>query len=182
MEPAALGSKLRYEIVRIIGGSGKTTPIKLPSETKETTEITESSIDKERKMATVSRQSSYCRYHTITYKMGVYLEDSSTLKDLRNTFIDSGQLEAESQFFKFLYSDLPGDYVEIDSEEGKTLSSLASRTVYIEAVDSGKHLGQTVQHAPYSKTQKLIRKIRFLRSLSAESCMCTECIMCICTC
>ena len=52
------------------------------------------------------------------YKRGVYLDMmNATLKDLRNGFIDTGQLDQQAnKYFQFLISDLPGDIVHIDND------------------------------------------------------------------
>ena len=78
----------------------------------------------------------------IVYKQGVYLSPDATLKDLRNGFIEQEKLEAHERFFQLLKSDVPGDIIEIDTEEEVLLSQIEhtlvqQRTVYIETVDPG---------------------------------------------
>ena len=78
----------------------------------------------------------------IVYKQGVYLSPDATLKDLRNGFIEQEKLEAHERYFQLLKSDVPGDIIEIDTEEEVLLSQIEQtliqqRTVYIENVDPG---------------------------------------------
>ena len=80
------------------------------------------------------------------YTRGVYLSADATLRDLRNQFVDSGQLEMEKEgrHFQFLRSDVPGDRIEVDTEDEVLLcqiedSLLEKRTMYIETIDPCKY-------------------------------------------
>ena len=79
----------------------------------------------------------------VVYKKGIYLPPNSLLKDLRNGFVDSRQLDSDNCLFCFLRSDAQGDYVAIDDEEELLLEELEAvspnqrRTLYIEALDKG---------------------------------------------
>ena len=68
----------------------------------------------------------------------MYLAPSKSLKDLRNAFLDSGQVDGQELFFQFLRGDTPGEVIPIDTEEETELSSLAHRTVHIEAISKGE--------------------------------------------
>ena len=88
-----------------------------------------------------SRQSSNARVSEIVYNCGVYLAPTKTLKDLRNAFLDSGQVDKKELFFQFLRGDTPGDLIPIDTEEEIELSSLeptTNRTMHIEAISKGE--------------------------------------------
>ena len=79
----------------------------------------------------------------IEYKKGMYMGDTATLKDLRNQFIDSGQVDKENLFFQFLRSDMLGDYIPIDEEEETKLTNLhpylvQPQTLYVERLEGGK--------------------------------------------
>ena len=79
----------------------------------------------------------------IVYRKGVYLDVNAVLKDLRNGFIDSKQLEPDNLLFQFLNSDMPGDYIPIDSEEDTLLAKiepnlLTPKTLYMESVNNSK--------------------------------------------
>ncbi len=83
------------------------------------------------------------RFQEIVYRKGIYLDKNATLKELRNGFIDSCQLDEGNMFFQFLNSDLPGDSIPIDNEEEIFLSKLEPnllipKTMYIEPVSSSK--------------------------------------------
>ena len=78
----------------------------------------------------------------IVYKRGVYLAPNATLKDLRNGFIEYENLESNDRHFQLLKSDVPGDFVDIDTEDEVLLSQIEHtmvqpRTVYIENIDAG---------------------------------------------
>ena len=79
------------------------------------------------------------------YDRGVYLGLDATLKDLRNDFIESEQLDSAEQTFQFLNSDVPGDFIPIDTEDEVMLTQIEhnlvqNRTLYIEAIDPGKNI------------------------------------------
>ena len=79
----------------------------------------------------------------IVYQKGVYLPEDGSLKDLRNAFIDSNQMDSSgSHAFQFLHADVPGDAFLIDVEEDTLLSQICNsltdkRTVYIETINPG---------------------------------------------
>ena len=80
----------------------------------------------------------------IVYKRGVYLTPDATLKDLRNGFIEVENLEANDRYFQLLWSEFPGDFIEIDTEEEVLLNQIEhtlvrQRTMYIENVDPGMY-------------------------------------------
>ena len=79
----------------------------------------------------------------VVYKRGVYLPPDATLKDLRNGFIEMENLEYNDRYFHLLKSDVPGDRIDIDTEDEVLLNQIEhtlvqQRTVYIENVDPGK--------------------------------------------
>jgi hypothetical protein len=80
-------------------------------------------------------------FEEIIYTKGVYLDKSASLKDLRNCFIESKQLESNLLYFQFLHSDTPGDLVSIDDEEEMKVSNLPSneQTIYIQSIDESKY-------------------------------------------
>lgn len=78
----------------------------------------------------------------LAYNGGVYLPLDATLKDLRNKFVDSEQLQDHNDgvHFQFLLSDVPGDRIELDTEDEVLLCQIESslvqrRTLYIETID-----------------------------------------------
>ena len=78
------------------------------------------------------------------YERGVYLDRDATLKDLRNSFIASEQLDSPDHIFQFLSSDVPGDFILIDTEDEIALAQIEhnlvqNRTLYIEAIDPGEY-------------------------------------------
>ena len=78
----------------------------------------------------------------VLYKRGVYLTPDQTLKDLRNGFIELEKLENNNRYFQLLKSDVPGDFIEIDTEDETLLSQIEHRlvqprTMYIENIDPG---------------------------------------------
>lgn len=81
----------------------------------------------------------------ILYKRGVYLLPDATLKDLRNGFIEIEKLENGDRYFQLLKSDVPGDLIDIDTEDETLLSQIEhtlvqQRTMYIENIDPGMTL------------------------------------------
>lgn len=81
----------------------------------------------------------------VEYERGVYLAPDASLKDLRNQFLESGQLEEQDgTHFQFLRSDVPGDRIEVDTEDETLLcqiedSLVQKRTMYIESIDPCKY-------------------------------------------
>ena len=89
------------------------------------------------------REGSSTRVVEVIYRKGVYLSESASLKDLRNAFIDSKQLDSKDHAFQFLCSDVPGDAFLIETENETLLhqiehSLLDKRTVYIEVINPGE--------------------------------------------
>ena len=87
----------------------------------------------------------------IVYKRGVYLVPDATLKDLRNSFIEQEKFELNERYFHLLKSNVPGDVIEIDTEDEVLLSQIEhtmvqSRTMYIENIDPGIYVC-TYSHA-----------------------------------
>ena len=79
----------------------------------------------------------------MVYRRGIYLTPDATLKDLRNQFVDSKQMEQNAPYFQFLRSDVPGDRFDIETEDDILLSQIQDsliqkRTLYIENIDSSK--------------------------------------------
>lgn len=77
------------------------------------------------------------------FRQGVYMDWKDTLVDLRTAFIDTKQIEREEAAFCFLWTDVLGEYIDIESERSTCLnqlsrSTISSRTVYIETVDRGE--------------------------------------------
>jgi hypothetical protein len=75
----------------------------------------------------------------------MYLPSGATLKDLRNMFVESEQLDKKNGLhFQFLLSDVPGDKIELDTEDEVLLSQIESRlvqkrTLYIETIDPSEY-------------------------------------------
>lgn len=77
------------------------------------------------------------------YGQGVYIRWEDTLKDLRNAFIETKQIEHDEASFCFLWTDIPGEQIDITSEGTQEMRRLSrsiikSRIVHIERVDPGK--------------------------------------------
>ena len=86
------------------------------------------------------------------FKRGVYLKPDSTLKELRNSFIDSIQLDSNDCTFRFLRSDVPGDFIDIDTEDKTLLSQIQHSlvlpaTLYIESIVPGDLTTNNTVHA-----------------------------------
>ena len=148
-EPAQISGKLRWQVIQVV--VDERVPSRSPS-SKERHEVDVHVNAAERPLSVVSEESRNVhskgegekmseneRVLELVYKLGVYLEPEKTLKDLRNAFIDSKQLNKQNLYFQFLRGDSPGDVIAIDTEEETELSSLgARRTVYIEAISKGE--------------------------------------------
>ena len=99
---------------------------------------TEKSVDKDKDAVSQHEQTE------LAYRRGMYLPLDATLKDLRNKFVESEQLDQKDGLhFQFLLSDVPGDRIELDTEDEVLLcqiesSLLQKRTLFIEAIDPGK--------------------------------------------
>ena len=83
------------------------------------------------------------RGHEIVYKRGVYLFEDATLRELRNAFVDTEQLDTGKGYhFQFLRSDVAGDKIDIETEDEIMLNQIehtltVRRTIFIEMIDSG---------------------------------------------
>ena len=165
-EPEQIGIKRRWQIIQIIPTS--TEPSSIPRSPLPTTErlmpkqsidlqeagenlkvesgIEVESIDGdefEQRAQTPETMQHSDGYQEVLYRKGIYLDSNATLKDLRNGFINSDQIDHKNRFFQFLNSDMPGDSIPIDNEEDVLLSKLESnllspKTIYIEPVNSSE--------------------------------------------
>ena len=152
-EPDKLGTKLRWQIIQLIPDCSKDTPSPPKSACDErsktatsqlSSKMDDDSFPEKNKTFLSSEKESFIK---IEYWKGVYLEETATLKELRNEFIDSDQLEEENLFFQFLQSDTPGDFIPIDNEEDTKLTSVNTvykRTIYIERIDKGQYLNNLI--------------------------------------
>ena len=167
-EPEQIGTKRRWQIVQILPSLEPSVNIETtlstpaePVKTQKINKITEEdklkvesgieieSIDGDKELEqrednkSVTSSSPSDAYQEIAYKKGIYLDTNATLKDLRNGFIDSAQIDSHNRFFQFLNSDMPDDCIPIDNEEDTLLSRLepnliSPKTMYIETVDNSK--------------------------------------------
>ena len=170
-EPAVLNGKIRWQIIqvfsdRLADGSGRNaamleeaTPIsrvafKLGGAEEDVAKPNENDDSEIRVVESDRREENkdYRNSHPpsvntemseILYERGVYLDLDATLKDLRNGIIASEQLDSPDRIFQFLSSDVPGDFIPIDTEDEVMLAQIEhnlvqSRTLYIEAIDPGK--------------------------------------------
>ena len=159
-EPELIGTKQRWQIIQIIPSSTptSTTSPTLMMDSKDEEEMkekeklnVESGIEIESITSADETPEIYPTpasmvtqvYQIIQYKKGVYMDRNASLKDLRNAFVDSKQLDDSNVYFQFLHSDTSGDYIAIDNEEETLLSSLepnlqTPRTVYIESIKNSE--------------------------------------------
>ena len=159
-EPELIGTKQRWQIIQIIPSSTPTptTSPTLMMDSKDEEEMkekeklnVESGIEIESITSADETPEIYPTpasmvtqvYQIIQYKKGVYMDRNASLKDLRNAFVDSKQLDDSNVYFQFLHSDTSGDYIAIDNEEETLLSSLepnlqTPRTVYIESIKNSE--------------------------------------------
>ncbi len=98
-----------------------------------------------RQRSSSTGQGSMEKVTEMTYQCGVYLDTDATLKDLRNAFLDSNQLDTGDRFFRFLQSDIPGDCIDIEMEDEVMLAQIEGRlvqpwTLYIEALEGGSSI------------------------------------------
>jgi len=139
-EPEQMHGKLRWQIIRVmsdVGSDGRKTafsdqeesmvldsressrPVSTqasrPASTAQNADVDVSDGDKSTQKQT-----------EVIYRGGIYLGKDATLKDLRNQFVDSKQLQEErnGMHFQFLRSDVPGDRIEIDTEDETLLSQI----------------------------------------------------------
>ena len=145
-EPSQLNGMQRWQIIQLLfkneKGSRPQVSVKPKSETKSKVKWQIASEEVLGDKHATSASDDNDTFTEVYYKQGVYLHPDATLKDLRNAFIDSNQLDAEDCMFCFLNSDVPGDYIVIDTEEEVMLSQIEHnlvqpRTLYIECRDPG---------------------------------------------
>ena len=145
-EPDKINDKLRWQVVRLRRKKEEGDSIVLVSR-GESRADDKSTLEQKSPAKSVVMESSVDgededHVTEVIYKRGIYLTSDSALKHLRNAFIDSEQLDSNDRYFQFLKSDVPGDYIEIDTEDEILLvqietSLLQHRTLYIESIDSG---------------------------------------------
>ena len=157
-EPSEMGGKFRWQIIRILseaGSEGRKSELterdggirlesrdsSRPTSNTQREEEEEEEGEKEGEEGGESRENQQEQAEMV-YGRGMYPNPDASLKDLRNLFIDSGQLEGkgEEHHFQFLKSDVPGDRIELDTEDEVLLSQiednlLQRRTMYIEFID-----------------------------------------------
>ena len=146
-EPPQLNGKQRWQIIQVLfkndeKGSRPQVRVKSKSETKSKVNWQIASEEGLGDKHAVSAGDDNDTFTEVYYKKGIYLHPDATLKDLRNAFIDSNQLDAEDRMFCFLNSDVPRDYIVIDTEDEVMLSQIEHnlvqpRTLYIECRDPG---------------------------------------------
>ena len=100
-EPSQLNGKQRWQIIQLLfkndeKGTRPQLRVKSKSETKSKVEwqIASEGLGDKHAMSASDDNDTFTEVH---YKKGVYLHPDATLKDLRNTFIDSYQLDAEDE-------------------------------------------------------------------------------------
>lgn len=148
-EPPVMGGKFRWQIIKIlseVGSEGRKSELtdrdgRIVLESRESSrpdsnEGAEGSQDTGREKGTPNQQEQM----EMVYGRGVYLGYDASLKDLRNHFIDLEQLEDKDGHFQFLRSDVPGDRMEMDTEDEVLLCQIEGnlvqrRTMYIESID-----------------------------------------------
>ena len=145
-EPSQLNGMQRWQIIQLLfkneKGSRLQVSVKPKSETKSKVKWQIASEEVLEDKHATSASDDNDTFTEVYYKQGVYLHPDATLKDLRNAFIDSNQLDAEDRMFCFLNSDVPGDYIVIDTEDEVMLSQIEHnlvqpRTLYIECRGPG---------------------------------------------
>lgn len=150
-EPPEMQGKFRWQVIGVVSEDVSTSEEKRAMAISEE-ESGESSREKNRDDPTEGLSSKETKTLTedlgeedteTVYRRGVYLGSDATLKDLRNQFLDTAQLEPQKLHFHFLKSDVPGDKIEIDTEDEVYLSQLEGtliqhRTLYIEHTEPSK--------------------------------------------
>jgi len=153
-EPPQLNGKQRWQIIQLLpekdereAGSRPPVELETPSPPKAEkkdpkTENTASEAGLDEGQANSVSDDNETITIEMIYKRGVYLDVDATMKDLRNGFIESNQLDAKDRIFQFLKSDVPGDYIEIDTEDEVMLAQIEHnlvqpKTFYIESLDPG---------------------------------------------
>ena len=92
--------------------------------------------------------------HEVVYRKGVYLFDDATLRELRNGFIETEQLDSKrGTHFQFLRSDVVGDKIDIETEDEVMLHQIehsltVEKTIFIEMTDPGKDTAGTAMGLP----------------------------------
>lgn len=130
-EPEQLGSKLRWQIIQLVSVNKEQNQ---PINKNDLLSIEETELQ------IMLDQEQSDEFEEVVFLKGVYLESTATLKELRNVFVDSKQLEKGSLYFQFLLSDTPGDLIPIDDEEEMTLKRFEDqeRTVYIQLISKSE--------------------------------------------
>lgn len=163
-EPPVLNGKQRWQIIQLLkeenasrnkvdqpgddSSKNAASDVRLTSASSTDELLAGSSTDviqreKEKSKEEGREDGASARVVEIVYQKGVYLPEDASLKDLRNAFIDSRQLDSsDGAAFQFLHADVPGEAFLIDVEEDTLLSqihdSLADKqTVYIETINLG---------------------------------------------
>lgn len=73
----------------------------------------------------------------ITYHQGVYVDPDATLREVRDLFIETGQLELDQLLFHFLDPNSHNRLFSIEEEDVITLDSLQlklPRTLFIKSI------------------------------------------------
>ena len=80
----------------------------------------------------------------IRYHQGVYVDPNATLREVRDLFIETGQLELDEQLFQFLDPDSHNRLFSIEEEDAITLDGMKlklHRTLFIKSIrQSSKHI------------------------------------------
>lgn len=140
-EPLEMAGKLRWQMIRVLceGTKGNSVQERSALESGGSSRPSSQPQQVEEEEDLSSQQTE------LVYPNGVYLSAEASLKDLRNEFVDSDQLEdSDGLHFQFLRSDVPGDRIELDTEDEVLLcqiedSLVQKRTLYIECIDPGKY-------------------------------------------
>lgn len=80
------------------------------------------------------------------YHQGVYVDPDATLREVRDLFIETGQLELDRLLFQFLDPDSHNRFFSIEEEDAITLDSMKlklPRTLFI------KSIPQSSEHTMY---------------------------------
>lgn len=151
-EPSKMEGKLRWQIIRILSEGGtegrKSSSLadRMILESRDSSRPTSNPPPAQSEGASPDKDTDTSSQDQteMVYKRGVYLVPDASLKDLRNSFVETDQLDKETGLhFQFLNSDVPGDRIDVDTEDEILLCQiedrlLQKRTMYIEHVDPGK--------------------------------------------
>lgn len=139
-EPLEMDGKLRWQIIRVLSEGVKGSLVE-----RSALESGDSSRPSSQTQQVEDEEDDLSSEQTeLVYANGMYLSGEACLKELRNAFVDSDQLEeSDGLHFQFLQSDVPGDRIELDTEDEVLLcqiedSLVQRRTLYIECIDPGK--------------------------------------------